>query len=335
MKRLFLAAASTLAFTAFSPATADDHGETSKRFTAERVFDIEYASDPQISPDGGTVVYVRRSMDRQTDTDRGDLWIIDLASGSHRPLLVGGASKGSPRWSPDGTRLLYSTSTDGRPDLRVFYMGSRDSVSLGQFYEGPGNAVWSPDGKTVAFTMFVKGDTPSFAAPIAAPEGATWSEPVRVFDDIQFRFDGAGYLREGATHVFTISGEGGSPRQITIGEADFGDPEWLGNGTLLVSGNAAEDRDMDPIESEIYAVNLATLERSLLTSRDGPDYGQTVSPDGRKIAYRGYDDEVLSYQQTDLYLMNADGSGKRELAANFDRSFDSIAWGPDSRTLYA
>ncbi|MEM8616079.1 MAG: S9 family peptidase, partial [Pseudomonadota bacterium] len=129
--------------------------------------------------------------------------------------------------------------------------------------------------------------------------------------------------------------EGGSPRQITSGEADFGDPEWLGNGTLLVSGNAAEDRDMDPIESEIYAVNLATLERLPLTSRDGPDYGQTVSPDGRKIAYRGYDDEVLSYQQTDLYLMNADGSGKRELAANFDRSFDSIAWGPDSRTLYA
>lgn len=335
MKRTLILGASALAMAAFTPALADDHDDKSKRFTAERVFDIEYASDPQVSPDGKTIVYVRRSMDRQTDTDRGDIWTIDVKSGAHRPLIMGGASAGSPRWSPDGTRLLYTTSTDDRPDLRVFMMDTRSSYSLGQFYEGPGNAKWSPDGKTIAFTMFTPGETPSFAKPIAAPEGAKWSEPVRVFDDIQFRFDGAGYLKEGVRQVYTISAEGGSPRQITSGEADMGGPEWLGNGTLLVSGNTAEDREMDPIESEIYAVSLATLELTPMTTRDGPDFGASVSPDGETIAYFGYDDELKSYQQTRLYLMDADGSNKRQIASGVDRAFDAIAWSADSKTVYA
>ncbi|MEL6415766.1 MAG: S9 family peptidase, partial [Pseudomonadota bacterium] len=97
-----------------TPALADDHGaDDSRKFTAERVFDIEYASDPQISPNGETIVYVRRSMDKLTDRDRGDLWTIDVKSGAHRPLITGGASAGAPRWSPDGTKLIYTTATDG------------------------------------------------------------------------------------------------------------------------------------------------------------------------------------------------------------------------------
>lgn len=318
------------------PAFADDHGEdNSRKFTAERVFDIEYASDPQISPDGETIVYVRRSMDKLTDRDRGDIWTIDVKSGDHRPLITGGASAGAPRWSPDGSMLIFTTATDGKPDLRLYYFDSDRSVSLSQFSAGPGNATWSPDGSTIAFTMFTPGKTPSFATPPAAPEGATWSEPVRVFNDLQFRFDGAGYLKEGATHVYTLPVDGGTPRQITSGDANFGSPTWLGNDTLLVVGNDAEDRDLDPIESEIYAVSLSDLSRTALTTRDGPDLAPSVSPDGSQIAYLGYDDLIKSYQQADLYVMNADGSEVVELAADFDRGFSSVTWHPNGRSLIA
>ena len=316
------------------PALADGHGDTAGHgFTAERVFDIEYAADPQISPDGQTIVYVRRSMDKQTDTDRGDIWTLDVDSGAHRPLITGGASAGAPRWSPEGTRLLYATATDGKPDLRIYYFDADRSVSLAQFEYGAGNATWSPDGSTIAFTMFTPGETPSFATPIKPPAGAEWSAPVRVFDDLQFRFDGQGYLKEGATHVYTLSADGGTPRQITSGEADFGSPAWLDDATLLVVGNEAEDRDLDPIESEIYAVNLNDLSRTALTTRDGPDLLPVPSPDGSKVAYLGYDDLVKSYQENDLYVMNADGTGVTELAADFDRSFGPLAWHPNGRSV--
>ena len=184
--------------------------------------------------------------------------------------------------------------------MRIYYFDADRSVSLAQFEYGAGNATWSPDGSTIAFTMFTPGETPSFATPIKPPAGADWSAPVRVFDDLQFRFDGQGYLKEGATHVYTLSADGGTPRQITSGEADFGSPAWLDDATLLVVGNEAEDRDLDPIESEIYAVNLNDLSRTVLTTRDGPDLLPVPSPDGSKVAYLGYDALVKSYQENDL-----------------------------------
>jgi len=73
-----------------------------KRFTALRVFDIEYASDPQISPNGKKIAYVRHTMDRLTDKDKGQIWLMNVDGGMHLPLNDNQASSHSPRWSPDG-----------------------------------------------------------------------------------------------------------------------------------------------------------------------------------------------------------------------------------------
>ncbi len=326
-------ALSALTAALFIQPTLAEEADTSKRFTAERVFDIEYAGDPQISPDGKTIIYVRHYMDKMTDRDTGQLWTINLDTGAHRPLVTGTPAT-SPRWSPDGSRLIYSTAgSDGKPELRLLYLDTGRSFSLAQFQEGPGETVWSPDGKKVAFSMFVPGEKPSFAKPPAPPEGANWNAGVKVIDDLTFRFDGAGYLEDGASQVFVLTVDGGTPRQVTSGEASMSGPEWLDNDTLLVSGNAAEDRDLDPIESEIYAVELSDLSVRPLTSRDGPDFDPTVSPDGKLVAYRGYDDKLLSYQQADLYLMNPDGTDARELAADFAGEIGSLAWAPDGKSL--
>jgi dipeptidyl aminopeptidase/acylaminoacyl peptidase len=315
-------------------AAAKEDAAPSKRFTAERVFDMEYATDPQVSPDGKTVAYVRHSMDRMTDRDKGQIWILDLSDGSNRPLVTGGAGASSPRWSPDGSRMIYSTSTDGKPEIRVLYLDTGRSFPLAQFLEGPSQAVWSPDGKTIAFSMFVPGDTPSFAKPPKPPEGATWNDGVKVIDKLTFRFDGAGYLKDGADQVFVLPVDGGTPRQVTFGDAPMGGPAWLDNDTLLVSGNTAEDADMDPVESEIYAVELSDLSIRALTTRDGPDSGPVVSPDGKTVAYRGFDDKTLSYQQADLYLMDADGGNQRALAQDFAGEIGQTAWAPDGKSLY-
>lgn len=323
-----------LAISLSSSLSATENGQkNSKRYTAERVFDIEYAADPQISPDGSLIAYVRHSMDKMSDRDKGTIWLINVESSQHYPLNTGTEASHSPRWSPDGKSLIYSTIENGKPELKLHVFQIQKSIPMGNFTSAPSNVTWSPDGKHIAFNMFVKGKKPSFAQSMAPPEGAKWNDGVKVFDDLTFRFDGAGYLEEGTTQVFVLPVEGGSPRQLSFGEVNLNTATWLDNDTLLVTGNTADDRDMDFIESEIYAIELADLSMKALTTRDGPDGQPKVSPNGKKIAYTGYNDKVLSYQQNDLYIMNSDGTEHTELAADFKGSIGQVEWASNSKSL--
>lgn len=328
---LTLSVLTLLVFNFTSAADTDD----SRRFTSERVFDLEYADDPQISPNGSHIVYARKSMSKQQDRVVSDLWIIDTKSGTQRPLVSGQGSSSSARWSPSGDRLLYVTSTNGKPDLRVRFMDTGQSFSVAQLASSPSSPDWSPDGQTIAFSMFVPSEGLSLATAPNAPEQAEWAEPVKTIDDLTFRFDGAGYLKKGHSEVFTVNSQGGTPRQVTTSENGFSGAKWMGNTALVVAGNEGDDADLDPIESEVYAIDLASLDLTPLTSRDGPDSSPIPSPNGRLIAYRGYDDKLRAYQQTDLYIMQADGSEPRNLTADFDRSVGSIAWRADGKSVVA
>ncbi|MEM1230582.1 MAG: S9 family peptidase [Pseudomonadota bacterium] len=323
-----LCAASTLA------AAATEAGDP-PRFGHEQVFALEYAADPQISPDGKTVIYARRTMDRYADRPVGALWEIDVDSGAQQPLLQDEVVNSGPRFAPDGKRLVYLGQANGKPTLRVLYRDTGRSVSLGQFDRAPSAPSWSPDGRSIAFAMFVPATAPSFAKAPTPPKGATWSKPVRVFDDLQFRFDGRGYLEKGSSQIFVVPADGGSPRQLTEGAGNFGQPVWLNDDTLLVTGNTDPDRELDPIESEIYRLSVADGELSPFVERDGPDYSPQVSPDGRQVAYAGYDDKRKAYQQSDLYVVGAAGGEPRNLTADYDRSVGAFRWRADGRALIA
>lgn len=329
MKSMLNAVIAAVALFALS-AGADDH----RRFEAMDVFALEWAADPQVSPDGERVVYVRTAYDKLADRPRGTLWMLDLENDRHRPLVTDG-SVSSPRWSPDGGRIAYRASTGSGGEIRIRYLDDGSDFAVSQFIESPGQIAWSPDGEHLAFSMFVPGEKPSFATPPKPPEGADWAAPVRVFDDLTFRFDGRGWLRDGATHVFIVGAQGGEPRQITDGDNDFSSPAWLDADTVLVVGNDVPDAELDPVESEIYAVELSDLSRTALTGRDGPDASPAVSPDGERIAYTGFDDEVLAYQQASLYVMNADGSEPRNLSGDYDHPISNPVFAANGRTIFA
>jgi len=305
-----------------------------RHFEAMDVFALEWAADPQVSPDGNRIVYVRNGYDKLADRPRGSLWVLDVENGRHRPLITEG-SVSSPRWSPSGDRIAYQAVGDGRSEIRIRYLDDGADFALSQFIESPTQFTWSPDGRHLAFSMFVPGEKPTFASAPTPPAGADWAPSVRVFDDMTYRFDGRGWLRDGATHVFIVGSQGGEPRQLTDGENDFSNPAWLDADTLLAVGNDVPDAEYDPIESEIYAIEIADGARKALTDRNGPDGNPSVSPDGDRIAYIGYDDEVLAYQQDDLYLMNADGSEPRNLTGDYDRPVASPVFAADGRSIYA
>lgn len=326
MPRLFL----TLILLCAVAATADDEP---RRFTADDVFSLEWAADPQLDPDGRRVAYARTGYDKSSDRRRAGIWLVDVASGEQRPLITGDGSYFAPRWSPRGDRLAYVAASPSGAQLRIRYLDDGADFRVAELFESPSGITWSPDGKRLAFTMFVAGEAPSFAEPPDAPKEAKWAEPVRVFDDLVYRFDGHGWLEEGADHVFVVAADGGVPRQLTKGEHDFDDAAWLSNDALLVVGNDVDNAELDPIESEIYRVSLGTGERTALTTRDGPDGSPVADRAGERIAYLGFDDELKAYQQSDLFVMQADGSEPRNLTADFDYPVSDPVWATDDRAI--
>jgi Tol biopolymer transport system component len=84
--------------------------DPSKYLTARDYYDLEFVSDPQISPDGNKIVYVRHFSDIMTDKRHSNLWIINFDGSGHRPLTSGNSSDFSPRWSPDGKCLIFSVN---------------------------------------------------------------------------------------------------------------------------------------------------------------------------------------------------------------------------------
>ena len=307
-----------------------------RRLHSIDVFQLEYADDVQISPDGSRIAYVRVSHDIMTDRARRNLWIVNSDGTNNRPLLSGIRSFSSPRWSPDGMRIAYVSAAEGSPQLYVRWMDSGQTALLTNLTEPPDAITWSPDGKFLAFTQLVPANKPPLATPPPKPEGAAWAPPVKVIDTVTYRADGAGYLESGFDHVFIVSAEGGTARQITEGDFYDGGPlSFTPDGKRLVfSANRGPDWERDPQNSEVFSVDIATQKLTALTNRQGPDNSPVVSPDGRKIAYLGFDDKLQSYQVTHLYVMDIDGSNARAVTADFDRDVENPRWSADSRGVF-
>lgn len=328
-----LAAATALG----TPLVAKPAAGPDRYFTGGDLFNLEVATDPQISPDGRTIAYVRKSNDIMTDKARSTIWLVDVASGQQHPLVAGAGSYSSPRWSPDGTRLAYIGSDAGSTQLYVRWMASGESARITGLPDSPDSIAWSPDGRRIAYSMFVPDDGPKLGKAPDKPEGAKWADPLQVIDAVTYRFDGAGYFKPGYQQIFWVPADGGAPSQLTFGATNAGAlVSWTPDSrAVLFSANLNKDWERELTEAEIYRIGIDGGTPVALTNRKGPDTSPAVSPDGRSIAFVGYDENGRANVDTKLSVMNLDGSNKRVLTASFDRSVGNPAWAADGRSIYA
>lgn len=305
------------------------------RLSAEDIFNFEFAADPQISPDGSQIVYVRRFSDIMTDRRYSNIWIVNFDGSDHRPLTNGHHSDSSPRWSPDGSQLVYTSNKDGSSQIYKRWMDTGQTVALTNIQSSPSGLAWAPDGNYISFSANVPEKPRQIVKPPTPPKGAEWAKPPIVLDRLVYRFNGRGYLN-GYSHLFVIPSEGGTPRQISSGNFDHtGTGIWTPDSkSIILSVNRRDDAEYENRDTEVYEFEVATGKVKALTHRKGPDNSPSISPDGKSIAYTGYDDRYQGFQLTKLYVMDRDGSNSRVIINDLDRSVSSVRWSNDGRGVY-
>ncbi|WP_241505789.1 S9 family peptidase [Parahaliea mediterranea] len=305
-------------------------------FAPEDVFQLRYASHPLVDSEGERALYLRHSMDIMKDRSRSNLWLVDIDSGREQPLTSGPNNISGAVLSPDDSRVAYISKDDVGSQIFVSWLDSPRSAQLTRLPEKAKNLAFSPDGKWLAFAMRVPRDAPVMGKLPAKPEGAEWAAPPVVVERSVYRNDGSGDKPEGYTHVFVMPADGGSPRQLTQGDFHHdGSIGWSGDGrALYVSANRNADWATDVSNTDIYRIDVASGELTALTERKGPDGDLAVSPDGKRIAWTGWDDRRMGYHRNRLYVMNRDGSDKRELLADLDRNIVDPQWSADGRAIY-
>ena len=306
-------------------------------FSRMDVFDLEWVEKPRISPDGNRIVYERRGMDVMEDRRTSHLWIVGADGTGHEKLTSRDADESHPRWSPDGTKIAFtSSSAEHGAEVYVHWLASGRTARLTQLENAPSGLSWSPDGDHIAFSAHVSEAEPQMVSPPDAPEGADWAEPPRVETRLNHEADGVGVLDYGFDHLFVVPVEGGAARQVTSGDFNHSNrPVWTPDGDALVfSANRNENWERERRNSEIYEVSLASGDITALTDRFGPAHTPRVSPDGETIAYLGYRDEVQTYQVTELRVMDRDGTNRRTVETGLNRSVGDITWDETGEGLY-
>jgi dipeptidyl aminopeptidase/acylaminoacyl peptidase len=303
-----------------------------RSITEKDLFDFTWIGDPQVSPDGSTVVFVRVTVNEKRDGYNTSIWSVS-ATGSDDPhRLTSGSRDSSPRWSPDGKYLAFVrvTEKDGRPDkpqLFMLAMSGGDSFQFTSLPQGAGQPEWSPDGRSIAFTSDTNPDDLAKAEGAKKPGSDEHETDVRVINRAVYRFNGAGYLdTKHPGHIWVIAapktaGDKVTPKQITNGRYDEDNLVWATDGSRIYFTSTRVDEPYYELPTtDIYTIAPTGGEPAKLTTFDMDAGRLSISPNGKQLAFiASANKPVRSYSQPDLWVIDiASGAQPRNLTGGFD-----------------
>lgn len=287
-------------------------------------------SDPRLSPDGKTVALVEARADLESDEFRTEIVLVDVASGSIRPLTRERHHAGSPRWSPGGDRIAFvAPDADKTGQLFVASMSGGDALQLTKGKDGVSQFAWSPDGASIAYAVAdpkpeLKGEDKFRTAFPVGNDDFTISEAVR------------------PTHLWIVPAQGGVAKRLTSGTWSLpsslppGPPsspiQWSKDGKSIVIVRQESPSTGDQLQARIQVLDVATGAIRSLTGDSRLEGYPKVSPDGTQVAYwRNHGAHAWELQ--DVWLAPFAGGPGHDLSAHLEINVFGTWWERDSRSL--
>jgi dipeptidyl aminopeptidase/acylaminoacyl peptidase len=282
--------------------------------TIEDLYAFRMVGDPQVSPDGATILTTVLTIDRDTDEYRAAIWRMDADGGNQRQLTSGAWRDSAPRWSTDGRWIAFRSKRDGddAPQLWVMPTHGGEATRVTSLKLGVTDHAWAPDNARLVIVSPVE----------MKPEHADSEADVRVITSAHYKFNGRGFIDDRYTHLFTVYGTtpGAEPRQLTSGRFMHRSPAWSPDGReIAFAANRNPDWDRSRV-SDIWTIPAHGGEPRRVTDGKGT-YGEPAwSPDGTKLAFLGEAELASAYRNTRLWVVPAAGGAPIDLSGRVDRS---------------
>jgi dipeptidyl aminopeptidase/acylaminoacyl peptidase len=304
---------------------------------------VRGVGDPQPSPDGKLILYAVRTTDVSANTRSSHTYVVPAAGGSPRAFPGSDVSATEARWSPDGKRVAYIAG--GQLWVADANGGAGTRKQLTDLNGGATGPIWSPNGDQIAFTSAVYPDCTSDACNTAKSKAAADSKvKAHIADELMYRHWNA--WDEGTrSHLFIVSADGGSPRDLVPGAkydippGPFGGSEgyaWSPDQRELAYTAKDQARnDATTTDLNLYVISSAGGAPTVVTaSNKGADANPVYSPDGRLIAYASQARAGFESDRQRLMLYDRARHASRELLPKWDRNADAYFWSPDSKIVY-
>jgi dipeptidyl aminopeptidase/acylaminoacyl peptidase len=313
-----------LAVTLFAVTVVSTAGQEKRFITETDIMKFVWIAEGQISPDGKQVAFTRVVINESKDDYETSLWLVP-ADGSAAPrILTSGTRDSGPRWSPDGKAIAFvrSAEKDGKPQPAQIFLLALDggeARAVTDLARGAGAPAWSPDGKRIAFSSTMRADDTATPAPAKSD--------VRVITSAVYRANGGGWNDpDRQSHIWVTEVQSGGAiakaTQLTSGKYSESGHAWSPDGsTIYFTSTRVDEPYFFQSDSDLYSVAAGGGEITKVASINGSIGGPRPSPDGKWIAFTGtlYGAAERSYDQSDLFVAAADGSGSpRNLTAKYD-----------------